>query len=134
MGRFYKPFETTGITVGTSWTTLQTIELNRGQAGLCNIEIANVHASVALTALIIELQDHPSGTWYTFLEDADFASSSIWSLIFAGTSDDSLLYQLTKEEQAHIHLRLNAAYAMRIRAKTGSSGTVDIRGRIINSY
>ena len=134
MGRFYDQYGTLATTVTTAWATILSLKTNRGQAGDCNIEIDNVGGGgVALTALRIQLKDHPDGEWYTFLEDTDFASSSIWNLMFAGTSDGSAVYQLADTAQAYIHMRLNASFAMRVQAKTGSTGTIDARANVLNN-
>lgn len=129
MGREIYHFEQLSAAIADDWTTATTIDLGRGQVGMANIEVDNV-GSTALTGFRIQLRDHKNGTWYTFLADTDFQDSSLANLLYCGTSDDSLIQALTAAADGHVHMRLNAANAMRIQAKTATTGTLTVRATV----
>jgi alpha-D-ribose 1-methylphosphonate 5-triphosphate synthase subunit PhnG len=118
--------ENKGAAVTTDWSTVLTVNAGRGAAGLMCAEIANVGAT-ALSDVQVQLRDHPNGAWYTFLSGTDWASTTLANMIFASTG----LITLAAAAFGHVHVRLNAAFEVRVQVKVAAGSTsVDCRGTI----
>ena len=112
----------------SAWETVYTTEMMRGVPGLVNLQVKNSHASLAFTGLRIQLKDHPDGEWYTFLADTDFAATDLSNMLFAAASGATAVHLLAAADLANIHLRTNAAWAMRVQVKATAAGSAEVVG------
>lgn len=127
-----KHFESpAAITVGTDFTTLVTMDPPlRGYGETIAFEVENA-GTTAFSGFQVQLMDHVSGEWYTFLSGTDFDATGNANLRFAlGAVDTSPKPQkLAGGARAHVHIRVNGAYNIRFQAKVASGvTTAKIRG------
>lgn len=117
-------FESGPVEVGDSPTVLAERVLS-GLLELANIEVANAAGGAALNSFAVQLKDHPGGEWYDFLEDGDFEVAND-NILFCSTTTP---HDLAAGAAAHVHIRVNAAHAIRLVAST-ASGTADVTARV----
>lgn len=127
-----KHFEQSG-TVTTDLTQVAVLTGLEGDAVL-NMEITNTGATNALADFSVELKDHPSGEYYTYVAGATTPTwtttqSAVTMGIFPFVSGAPLT--LAALATAHIILRVYGAWAIRIKAKSAAATTtVRVRGSI----
>lgn len=122
---------TTTIAATTGGVLSSTIKLG-GLGPLLNLEIDNDDATDAVTAFEVQLQDHPLGAWYTYLSGTDWQSTSISNMLFATTTSTYRPNDVGATKQAHAHIRINAAYAIRFKVTTAGNASIVIRGTFYN--
>lgn len=107
------------VAVSSSYVSLLTIPTG-GRARFLNVEVENTGDANSTTGFKVQLQDHPSGTWYDYLGGTDFDSDDNSNMLFATSTGP---HELTHTTLAHMHVRINAAHAVRLQAVCASGDT-----------
>lgn len=108
------------VECGTSLTTVltQTLEHN---ADTIQLRITNEDGAIALADFAVQVQASSGGAWLDYLTSTDFTDTSNRNVLWC-YSDPRTLAASTETE---LHIRVNGAYAVRIKAASASS-TVDV--------
>ena len=118
----------TNVTVTDSYTTVLELKLGGGSS-LVNFEVENMGGTNPTTGFKVQLQDNPGVAWYDYLSGTDFDSTDLSNMLFASAVGP---HELPYGDIANVHIRVNAAYALRFRAVCGSglSTTLAIRASL----
>lgn len=116
-------FDAAEVTVGTSLTTLHTIEGLREQR-VWNIEVENTGA-VATNGFTVLIKDHPNGEYYAFLDNVNFDTPND-NMIFSTTTGP---HELGAGGKAHVIIHTRSAWGVRLQAKVAAgTTTIKVRG------